>query len=152
MIHQPVSFVRVGRSILPRDWLQHLRRFFRAEARDDGQVGEEHAGRLLKACGWQILDHRFRVPGGELDLVCEDEGTLVFVEVKTTRSERDVELRVDATKRKRLARAARAYVRQHKREEARCRFDIVTIRLDEQQNCVDWKHWADAFAPRDWGD
>src|SRR6476646_3406842 len=53
----------------------HLRR---------GARGEKLACRVLKHSGYKILLRNFRGrSGGEIDVVCRENDTLVFVEVKT---------------------------------------------------------------------
>src|SRR4029079_9435822 len=47
-----------------------------------GSVGEHLAAEALVHRGYAILATRYRTAHGEIDLVCEHEGTLVFVEVK----------------------------------------------------------------------
>lgn len=48
-----------------------------------GAAGEEAALRYLKRRGFRLLDRNLRLGrAGELDLVMNDRGTLVFVEVK----------------------------------------------------------------------
>jgi hypothetical protein len=54
---------------------QHLRR---------GARGAKLACRFLRRNGYKILYHNFKGrSGGEIDVVCRDRDTLVFVEVKT---------------------------------------------------------------------
>jgi len=48
-----------------------------------GKWGEEAARQFLETCGYRCLDHRFRRPGGEIDLVMTHRQMVVFVEVKT---------------------------------------------------------------------
>src|SRR5216117_3655283 len=49
-----------------------------------GARGEKLACRYLKRSGYKILLRNFRGrSGGEIDIVCRDNDTLVFVEVKT---------------------------------------------------------------------
>ena len=50
-----------------------------------GALGEAMAARRLANAGYRIIERRHRTPHGEIDLVCEREGTLVFVEVRTRR-------------------------------------------------------------------
>jgi putative endonuclease len=48
-----------------------------------GNLGEAWAARALQASGYRILARRWRIPGGEIDLVAEDRDGYAFVEVKT---------------------------------------------------------------------
>lgn len=50
-----------------------------------GLIGEEAAARYLTERGHEVLDRRWRSRTGELDLVTDDGGELVAVEVKTRR-------------------------------------------------------------------
>lgn len=56
---------------------------------DFGRAAERLAGDWLTDAGWSVLARRWRVPEGELDLVCLDpDGCLVGVEVRARRSGR----------------------------------------------------------------
>ena len=53
-----------------------------------GRRGENIAARHLRRSGYKVLYRNFRAQkGGEVDIVCRDKDTLVFVEVKTRRSD-----------------------------------------------------------------
>ncbi|MDD5738697.1 MAG: YraN family protein [Candidatus Pacebacteria bacterium] len=52
-----------------------------------GQVGEDIATNYLKKEGYQILERNFKTKWGELDIIAKKKGVLIFVEVKTLRSE-----------------------------------------------------------------
>lgn len=51
-----------------------------------GKEGEVYAAEVLKKKGWKIVAFGYRTPFGEIDLVCEDQEEIVFVEVKTRTS------------------------------------------------------------------
>jgi putative endonuclease len=51
-----------------------------------GRRGETLAAWFLRLKGYRILASRFKTPAGEIDLVAQRFGTLVFVEVKARRS------------------------------------------------------------------
>ncbi|WP_062460544.1 YraN family protein [Demequina soli] len=52
-----------------------------------GRYGEEVAARRLVEDGWEVLVRNWRCARGELDIVARDGRELVFVEVKTRRSD-----------------------------------------------------------------
>ena len=99
----------------------HLRR---------GARGEKLACRFLKHSGYKILLRNFRGrSGGEIDVVCRDNDTLVFVEVKTrTREDFGRPLAaVDRDKRKRISRGALAWLRMLDNPDILFRFDVVEV-------------------------
>lgn len=56
-------------------------------AKDElGRAGEDAAARHLRACGYRILQRNWRCRFGEIDLIADRAGVLVFVEVKTRSS------------------------------------------------------------------
>lgn len=97
-----------------------------------GAWGEDVAIRHLKKNGYALIGRNVRFgPRQELDAVMQEKasGTLVFVEVKTRRSEsfgRPV-ASVDAAKRRTLGRAAWSYLKGMKIKPARFRFDVVEV-------------------------
>lgn len=103
-----------------------------------GRYGEETAASWLRAQGYGILRRNFRWGNsGEVDLVCRDGETLVFVEVKArTRTDYGSPGRaVDARKRTLLRRGARHWLRLLGRE-VPYRFDIVEIVLRDGRRPV----------------
>jgi putative endonuclease len=99
----------------------HLRR---------GARGEKLACRFLRRNGYKVLYRNFRGrTGGEIDVVCRDNDTLVFVEVKTRTSEdfgRPLEA-VDRAKRKRISRGGLAWLRMLDNPDILFRFDVVEV-------------------------
>jgi putative endonuclease len=79
--------------------------------------------------GWKILARNWRSRQLELDIVAEEKGTLVFVEVKT-RAEGGLQSPVEAltsTKKERLCRAAQAWLEANDAWGRPCRFDLVCV-------------------------
>jgi len=84
----------------------------------------------LRRNGYKILYRNFRGrSGGEIDLVCRDGDTLVFVEVKT-RTDEDFGRPFDAVgreKQKRISRGGLAWLRLLDNPEILFRFDVVEV-------------------------
>lgn len=92
-----------------------------------GFEAEWLAAALLRLKGYRILDRRYAAAGGEIDLVVRRGGTLVFVEVKARRTMTDALSAISADKRRRVSRAARAYLGQLPALPQTIRFDAVYL-------------------------
>lgn len=94
-----------------------------------GQKGESIAVRFLQEKGYHILERNYRNTFGEIDIVANDAGTLVFLEVKT-RKNANFSLPAEAVtvrKQQKISRVAQAYLSQHDQHDSNARFDVVTI-------------------------
>jgi putative endonuclease len=106
-----------------------------------GAAAEARAAQFLQRKGYQIVDRNWCCRGGEIDLVCDDRGTLVFVEVRARADARygaPVET-VRDLKRRRLVHAAQQYLLARRHGDVACRFDVVAIVGDVVE------HYEDAF-------
>jgi putative endonuclease len=118
-----------------------------------GIEGERLAETYLTREGFAILERNYRKRCGEIDLIVEKDGILVFVEVKRSRfqGESHPELRVGYQKKLRLARTALRYLAENQPATEECRFDIITIK--EQRGRVTVEHLENAFVPPEgWDD
>ena len=99
-----------------------------------GKRGENLACQFLRKNGYKILYRNFRGrTGGEIDVVCRDRDTLVFVEVKTRTREdfgRPLDA-VDRDKRKRISRGGLAWLRLLGDPDILFRFDVVEVIIAE---------------------
>ncbi|HQU43881.1 MAG: YraN family protein [Planctomycetia bacterium 21-64-5] len=130
-----------GRAWLARSW----QRWFRPATL--GQRGEALAARHLRRRGYRIVARGSRAALGELDLVAVDGRTVVFVEVKTRRSQ-DAGHPADAVdddKQRRLTRLAVAYLRRHGLLEYPARFDVVAITWPAGRGKPTVEHFPRAF-------
>ena len=96
-------------------------------------MGEKLAAKFLRRNGYKILYRGFKGnQGGQIDLVCRDDDTLVFVEVKTRGGEyfgRPIEsIRHD--QRRRISRGALTWLRMLDNPEIPFRFDAVEIVIE----------------------
>jgi putative endonuclease len=88
------------------------------------------ACRFLRRNGYKILCRNFKGrSGGEIDIVCRDDDTLVFVEVKTRTREdfgRPIAA-VDRQKQKRISRGGLNWLRMLDNPDILFRFDVVEV-------------------------
>lgn len=95
-----------------------------------GRTAEDAAAELLRRNGLRVIARNWRCGPLELDLVCEDGDTLVFVEVRAREASGMVSPLESLTpaKRRALCRAARRYLEATGGWERPCRFDVVAAR------------------------
>jgi putative endonuclease len=100
--------------------------------RTTGLAGEQLAASWLERAGLRILCRNYRCAGGEIDLVAEERGELVFVEVRTRRSGGMVspEESVDSRKQRRIVRTAEHYLQSIGGHDRAWRIDVVAVEVD----------------------
>jgi putative endonuclease len=95
-----------------------------------GAKGEDAACRFLRKNGYKVLYRNFKHrPGGEIDIVCRDDETLVFVEVKT-RANEDLRRPLEDIKefqKRQISRGALVWLRMLDNPEVSFRFDVVEV-------------------------
>jgi putative endonuclease len=96
-----------------------------------GRRGEDLAHRYLRKQGFVIVARNYRLSAGdgEADLIAWERDTLVFVEVKSRKSDEHgpPERAIDDRKRQHMKRIAREYTRKTETPWEQVRFDLVTI-------------------------
>ena len=94
-----------------------------------GKTGEDLAVRELTSRGYAILARRYRSRRGEIDIVCDDHGTIVFVEVRAKAGRECGPAAESITWRKmrRVTACAVEYLSRHRLSNRPCRFDVVAI-------------------------
>jgi putative endonuclease len=119
-----------------------------------GRQGELVAAWFLRLKFYRILERNFCVRRGELDIVAERGGCLVFVEVKTRRSANygHPGLAIDQRKRQRLCRAARMYLARHRLADRDCRFDAILVDLSRGWFRPKLQHIVNAFSVGGFGE
>lgn len=116
-----------------------------------GDAGERAAARYLRRLGFRIVCRQYRNAFGEIDLIAIDGEWLVFVEVKTRRSDQAgrPEEAVTGEKQRRVTRTARAFIRQRKLEKFRSRFDVVGVTWRAGNRKPSIEHIPHAFSAGD---
>lgn len=113
-----------------------------------GRIGEDAAVRRLRRDGYRIIDRNYAARGGEVDIIAEHNGVIVFVEVKTRSSKAwaSPESAVTPEKRARIIRAASRYLAEFNTPSP-ARYDIVGVLTDEQARIVSVNIEQHAFEP-----
>ncbi|MCA9483560.1 MAG: YraN family protein [Nitrospina sp.] len=105
-----------------------------------GEAGEALAVQYLKGRKYRILETNFRTPSGEIDIVAEQGGVLVFVEVKSRAGgEYGSPLSaVNTAKQKKLVQMAQRFRARHNLWDQDCRFDVVAV-SGEPEDPATWQ-------------
>lgn len=109
-----------------------------------GNRGENVAKNYLVNHGYNILDKNYTCNVGEIDIIAEKEGLIVFIEVKSRNSLNfgyPYEA-VDKKKQSKLIKVAQNYINYKSIRNTQFRFDIIEVYL-KQSNRVN--HIKDAF-------
>lgn len=100
----------------------------RLAAEKQGHRGEALAALFLQAKFYQLREKRFKTPVGEIDLIAEKAGTIVFVEVKTRSKNADEAMALGAVNPSRITRAAQYWLSRHPAESGKdMRFDVIFL-------------------------
>jgi len=111
-----------------------------------GQDSELMAEQFLRAKGYRIVARNLKTQLGELDIIAEDNGVLVFVEVKGRATEAfgGALLAVDRRKQAKLLKLAAQYLARHHLSDRFCRFDVVLVQgVPSEGGCIE--HLQNAF-------
>lgn len=119
-----------------------------AQHNDLGRQGEDAAVLYLLERQYHILARNWRVHPLEIDIIAEEYGEIVFIEVKTRRNDffADPEAAVDRCKQEHISLAALSYLRQNHLHERPYRFDIITLVGTEPPFQI--QHFDNAFPLR----
>lgn len=102
-----------------------------------GKIGEDMACAMLFSEGYSILARNFRSHFGEIDIICEKDDEIYFVEVKTrtSRSFGDPYEAVDDVKKYRMYRTAEYYLMKYGRE-PKTVFRVIEIMIRETDDSL----------------
>jgi putative endonuclease len=118
-----------------------------AEHNELGKKGEEIALDYLLKNGYKILQKNWRAGHNELDIVAQEKGFVVIIEVKSRADSKfsEPEEAVTRDKQQSIIRAANAFVFKNNIS-LEVRFDIISIIHNERETRI--HHIKDAFYPR----
>ncbi|MBQ7897327.1 MAG: YraN family protein [Clostridia bacterium] len=113
-----------------------------------GRRGEKLAAEFLENKGYRILERNFRSGRNEIDIIASFSGDLIFVEVKSTASDKAEEIKfpseaVDAKKKGHIIDCAIDYIQLKKRKFYGYRFDVIEVYLNRDEPEIN--HIENAF-------
>ncbi|MGD0275575.1 MAG: YraN family protein [Syntrophales bacterium] len=96
---------------------------------ETGIGGEAVADAYLKKAGYHITERNYHCRIGELDIITEEDGNIVFIEVRSKHSTHfgDPAASIGALKRRKLSLLALHYLQARRLEGCRARFDVVSV-------------------------
>lgn len=101
-----------------------------ATTREQGDFTENLARRYLEKKGFELIEKNFNCKVGEIDLIMQDNDTLVFVEVRYRKNNNfgSGAESITASKQSKLIKTASLYLQRHvKLSQYPARFDVVSI-------------------------
>lgn len=104
-----------------------------------GKKGEELAINFLKKNGYHIIKRNYICKLGEMDIIAREKDTLVFIEVKTRRSNifGPPQAAVNISKQTKLSKVAMNFLKENNIEDIKARFDVVSIELSPIENRIE---------------
>ncbi len=106
----------------------------------NGMAAEEIAARTYEARGAIVLARRWKVPEGEIDLIVELGGVIIFAEVKARKTMAAAMAALQPRQQARLVACAEQYLAKHASLNANCRFDLCAVdqagRIDIVENAL----------------
>lgn len=110
-----------------------------------GFAAEQIAATYLESKGYSVLARNYRKPWGEIDIVCEKEGIVVFVEVKANKSAIagfEPELRADWKKMAKVERTAETFLASKQYDpDQEWQLDVVSVSFNKERGVAQIKHF-----------
>ena len=116
----------------------------------NGKKAEIAAKQFLRNNALTFIEANYSCRHGEIDLIMQEGGQLIFVEVKYRKSSRFGHgfEHVTTQKQQRLVKAAKHYLHSHQlTEKIHCRFDVVSVSgsLDDDNKTLSFRWLKNAF-------
>jgi putative endonuclease len=100
--------------------------------RSIGKIGEDTAVEYIENRGYKVIDRNYTSRWGEIDIISEKDGVLVFVEVKTKIGDKYGAPWESVTffKYQKLKRSIQYYITSNKNSNRKCRIDVCGVLLN----------------------
>lgn len=104
-----------------------------------GKRGEDLAAAHLLEQGYRIIARNYRCLYGEADIIARDGDTIVFVEVKSRKTENFglPQEAVGLAKQQKLSRISLCYLQEKRLHACKARFDVVAVSLSSAGTRID---------------
>lgn len=127
----------------PVPW--HLRNA-KAESHRRGLMAEAMAVEHLEEEGFQPLKQRYKTRYGEIDVIAEKDGMIVFIEVKMRARLEDALYSVTPRAQDRITRAAMQFLAENPRyKDSPLRFDVIAFAKDPKGGGILTRHLDNAW-------
>lgn len=112
-----------------------------------GSRAEEAAAEYITRQGYIVLERNYRFPGGEIDIIAEHQGELVFIEVRSRQGTSFglPQETINYLKQQKLRRVANQYLKTKNAWKRICRFDVVGVLFNTEGNIISLELIRDAF-------
>lgn len=110
-----------------------------------GRWGELKAKNFLTKKGYKVIRENFRVKLGEIDLIVKKKNILVFVEVKTRKTNYfgPPQAAVNFEKREKIRTIARIFLMKNNYKKYKKRFDVIAIIYKNKKYSIE--HYRNTF-------
>lgn len=123
--------------------------FMKKYNKDIGSYGENLAINYLVKKNYNLLAKNFRNRHGEIDLIFKESDTIIFIEVKSRYSYHFGLPSESVTyfKQKQIIYISNYFLYKYKLLNHNCRFDVIEIYFNKNNNSYYIEHIKDAFRP-----
>jgi len=112
-----------------------------------GNKAEDYVCTYLKTKGYKILERNFTIRGGEIDIITQKENIIIFIEVKSLKSEQFIKLEetISYSKKQYLIRSCKIWLNKYKNEETNWRIDFVGVKFASYDKITSLKYITNAI-------
>lgn len=112
-----------------------------------GKFGEDIASKYLEEKGYKIKERNYRTFLGEIDIISEYKGNIIFVEVKTRRSDKFgyPEEAINFNKQQKIIKNALCYLAKYNLWEKNYCFDVILVSISNHRDIKKINHIKNAF-------
>ena len=109
--------------------------------KETGQQGELAVCNWLKGQGFKIRHCNYMITQGEIDIIAQKDELIVFVEVKTRKTEHfHLSELITRSKQRKIIRTAKQYLLEFQVVDKVCRFDVALVTMGQNESITYLPH------------